>query len=166
VCESSEMVSYGESLSSTTAPERRGAEEEKVLVERRRAPRGPTPTTTGRGRRGVVHARKLAVGSSERRGAPLPVPPPPRAAGRGRSVTPKKRTVAAAEERGGPPRRDPREGPSVRRSATPERRSSDAVCRRKAIDNIVSNSPAGAAVSREAESLEDPVVSLECFIFL
>ncbi|KAK4420474.1 hypothetical protein Salat_1997800 [Sesamum alatum] len=153
VSEVSEMCSYSESFSNATAQEKRDDDEDGVVNQRpptrkRRVPAG------GRGR--VVARRAAAAPSPEKRGQVAPLRPV-----RGRAMAGQPRNVA--EENGR--RRDPGEG-SGRKS--PVRRVDEGARRNVGDEKSVATPehPNDVVAAEEAESLENPVVSLECFIFL
>lgn len=140
VSEISEMCSYSESLSTTAALEK-SADIDDGVVDQRPPPRKRRAHGGGRGRGERVVARRTAAPSPEKRGQVAPL-----RSARGRPV---------AEENGNGKRKDLLEG-SRRRSRSPEKREEAAAAEPR--NDVV---PVD-----EAESLENPVVSLECFIFL
>ncbi|KAI3465716.1 hypothetical protein Pfo_022379 [Paulownia fortunei] len=159
VSEVSEMCSYSESFSNATAQEKKDEDEDEDGVVNQRPPlrkrRGPTG---GRGRGERVIARRTAPPSPEKRGQVGPLRPV-----RGRPMAGQPRNVA--EENGR--RREPGEG-SGRQSRSPVR-CGEVGARRNASDEksvATGEPPNDVAPAEEAESLENPVVSLECFIFL
>ncbi|KAL2252170.1 uncharacterized protein LOC105167352 [Sesamum indicum] len=155
VSEVSEMGSYSESFSNATAQEKRDDDEDGV-VNQRPPPRKRRVPAGGRGRAERVVARRAAAPSPEKRGQVTPLRP-----ARGRAMAGQPRNVA--EENGR--RRDPGEG-SGRKS--PVRRVEEGGRRNVGDEKSAATPepPNDVVAAEEAESLENPVVSLECFIFL
>lgn len=155
VSEMSEVCSYSESLSTTTAQEK-GADVDDGVVDQRPPPRKRRAHGGGRGR----GARRMAAPSPEKRGQVAPLRPV-----RGRPMVAQQRN--GAEENGNLKRKDVVEA-SGRRSRSPVRREEVAPPRNESDQKA----PAAAehrndvVSAEEAETLENPVVSLECFIFL
>lgn len=164
VTEISEVCSYSESLSTAAAPGKDadlddGVVDQRPPLRKRRAHGG------GRGRGERVGARRVAAPPPEKRGQVAPLKPV-----RGRPVAAQPRN--GAEENGNGRRKDLKEG-SGKRSRSPVSREEIAAPPRDETDQKTPiPTPAAAAPSNggvaagEAESLENPVVSLECFIFL
>lgn len=157
VSEMSEMCSYSESFSNATAQEKKDDDEDGV-VNQRPPPRKRRAHTGGRGRGERVAARRAGAPSPERRGQVAPLRPV-----RGKPMAAQPRNVADENGR----RRDLGEG-SGRRSRSPVRRAEvDAQRNASDVKTPATGEPSNDVVSaEEAESLENPVVSLECFIFL
>lgn len=155
VSEVSEMCSYSESFSNATAQEKRDDDEDGV-VNQRPPPRKRRVPTGGRGRGERVIPRRSAAPSPENRGQVAPLRP-----ARGRAMAGHPRNVA--EENGR--RRDPGEGSGGK---SPVRRVEEGARRNAGYEKSVATPepPNDVVAAEEAESLENPVVSLECFIFL
>lgn len=160
VSEMSEVCSYSESLSTKTAQERAGADVDDGVVDQRPPPRKRRAHGGGRGRRERVVARRMAVPSPEKRGQVARLRPV-----RGRQMAAQPRN--GAEENGNFKRKDLVEG-SGRRSRSPVRREEAPPLRNESDRKVAAAAePRNDVVSaEEAETLENPVVSLECFIFL
>ncbi|KAH6795468.1 hypothetical protein C2S51_036454 [Perilla frutescens var. frutescens] len=159
VSEISEMCSYSESLSTTAALEK-SADVDDGVVDQRPPPRKRRAHGGGRGMGDRVVARRTAAPSPEKRGQVAPLRPV-----RGRPVAPQPRN--GAEENGNAKRKDPVEG-SGRKSRSPVRREEVAPPRNESDQKTPAPvEPRNDVVpADEVESLENPVVSLECFIFL
>lgn len=153
--EMSEVCSYSESLWTTTA-QGKGGDVDDGVVDQRPPPRKRRAHGGGRGR----GARRMAAPSPEKRGQVAPLRPV-----RGRPMVAQQRN--GAEENGNLKRKDVVEA-SGRRSRSPVRREEVAPPRNESDQKA----PAAAehrndvVSAEEAETLENPVVSLECFIFL
>ncbi|EYU26128.1 hypothetical protein ABFS82_08G109100 [Erythranthe guttata] len=161
VSEVSEMCSYSESFSNATtaAQDKREDDDDGVVNQRPPLRKRRAPPTGGKGRGGVARRGAAAAPSPEKRGQVVPLRPV-----RGRSMAGQPRNVA--EENGR--RRDPGED-SGRRLRSPVRR--EEVGERRNVNDekrpMATREPPNDVVpAEEAESLENPVVSLECFIFL
>lgn len=159
VSEMSEVCSYSESLSTTTAQEK-GADDDDGVVDQRPPPRKRRAHGGGRGRGERVVARRMGGPSPEKRGQVAPLRPV-----RGRPMVAQPRN--GEEENRNLKRKDLVEA-SGRRSRSPVRREEVTPPRNESDQKA----PAAAeprndvASADEAETLENPVVSLECFIFL
>ncbi|KAL3624729.1 hypothetical protein CASFOL_031397 [Castilleja foliolosa] len=164
VSEVSEMFSYSESYSNATATAAQdkkldGDEDEDGVVNQRplvRARRGGAGGR-GRGRSGErVVSRRTAAASPEKRGQVAPI----MRSVRGKSKAGQPRNVASEESvrqgGAGDVSRRRSESPAGRRNAS-EEKSAAAGSRDPPNDDVP---------EEEGESLENPVVSLECFIFL
>ncbi|XP_047973402.1 uncharacterized protein LOC125215869 [Salvia hispanica] len=144
ITELSEIGSYSESLAAAAA----AAADEDGVVDQRPPPRKRRANGGGRGRRERVVGRRLAAPTPEKRGPVAPV-----RAVRGRAGAEGNGNgdgnlngKNVAEGYGRSPGRQKEVGPPQ-----PPRKESD------------EKTP---AAEEEAETLENPVVSLECFIFL
>lgn len=157
--EVSEICSYSESLSNATAQGKKDDEEEDDgVVNQRPPPRKRRVHGGGRGRGERVVPRRMAPSPPpEKRGQVALLRPV-----RGRPVAAQPRNVA--EENGG--KRDAGEDP-VKRSRSPVKfAESDARLNAEDEKIPVPATTNDVVSAEEAETLENPVVSLECFIFL
>ncbi|KAL8506634.1 hypothetical protein ACS0TY_017504 [Phlomoides rotata] len=145
VSEMSEICIYAKSLSNETAQGKEDEEEDGV-VNQRPPPRKRRAHGGGRGRGGRIGARRMAPPTPEKKGQVAP-------------LRPVRERPVAAEENGR--KRDAGED-TVKRSRSPEADAGDVKIPIPTTGEFIND----VVSSEEAETLENPVVSLECFIFL